>query len=413
LNFPFYIARRYLFAKKSRNAINIISIISVVGVAVGTMALIVILSVFNGFDKLVHSLYNSFDPDLKVSLNEGKVFIPDSAHLDHIRSVKGVKAVSLVLEENALLRYDERQHISVIKGVDSNYQAVTGIDSMIIEGKYFLKKGINTYAVMGQGVAYYLAAGIHFVTPLQIYVPKRTGNISLNPERAINKNYAFPSAFFAIEQEIDSKYVLLPLKFVQNLLEYYDGQVSALEIGLLPGTGTDEVEQQVRTIVGPEFKVQNRYQQKEFFYKIMKSEKWAIFFILSFILVVASFNVIGSLTMLILDKKDDVATLRSLGITIPSLRSIFLLEGWMISLFGAIAGLLLGAVVCWIQLHFEVIQLQGSGSFVIDAYPVAMKISDFILIFFTVVGIGFLAAWYPVRFITRRFVNRSEKLSLQ
>lgn len=402
-----------MFAKKTRNAINIISIISVVGVAVGAMALIVILSVFNGFDNLVHSLYNSFDPDLKVSLNEGKAFIPDSAHIGKIRSLEGIRAVSLVLEENALLRYDERQHLSVIKGVDSNYLAVTGIDSMIIEGEYRLKKGINTYAVMGQGVAYYLAAGIHFVTPLQIYVPKRTGQISLNPERAFNRNYAFPSAFFAIEQEIDSKYVILPLDFVQKLLEYHNDQVSALEIGLSPGSDVGEIEQQVQNIVGSAFRVQDRYQQKEFFYKIMKSEKWAIFFILSFILIVASFNVIGSLTMLILDKKDDIATLRSLGINIPSLRRIFLLEGWMISLFGAIIGLALGGLVCWIQLRFQIVQLQGSGSFVIDAYPVAMKISDFIMIFFTVVGIGFFAAWYPVRFITRRFINRTEKLSLQ
>jgi lipoprotein-releasing system permease protein len=200
---------------------------------------------------------------------------------------------------------------------------------------------------------------------------------------------------------------------VQKLLEYHDDQVSALEIGLSPGSDVSEIEQQVQNIVGSAFRVQDRYQQKEFFYKIMKSEKWAIFFILSFILIVASFNVIGSLTMLILDKKDDIATLRSLGINIPSLRKIFLLEGWMISLFGAIIGLALGGLVCWIQLRFQIIQLQGSGSFVIDAYPVAMKISDFIMIFFTVFAIGFVAAWYPVRFINRRFINRSEKLSLQ
>jgi lipoprotein-releasing system permease protein len=399
MNFPFYIARRYLLAKKSQNAINIISIIAVVGVTIGTMALIVILSVFNGFDRVVKSLVNSFDPDLKVSLVEGKVFTPDSLVLDELKKIPGLIAWSAVLEENAVLKYGDKQYIATIKGVDDSYAKVTGIDRTIFEGQFKLQTGELPYAVVGQGVQYFLGIMIKSVEPVMVYLPRRQGTISLNPEMALKKNYFYVSGVFRIEQDFDSKYALVPLSYMQDMLDYTQ-ELSSLEIKLAPGYNPRLIQEKVQTLFGKNFSVKNRYQQQEFLYRIMRTEKWAIFFILTFILIIASFNIVGSLSMLILDKKADIAVLAGMGAEPSTLRKIFLTEGWLISISGALAGLLLGGLVCWLQLKFEFLKLQGSGSFVIDAYPVEMRFSDFIVVFITVLAIGYLAAWYPVRFIT-------------
>lgn len=402
MRFPFYIAKRYLFAKKSQNAINIITIISTLGVALGSMALIVILSVFNGFDNLIQSLFNSFEPDLIVLAKEGKVFSPDTIEMDKLYNHPEVLYVSETIEENALLKNKEKQYIATIKGVDDYFANVSGIDSMIYEGAFILKEKGRSYAVIGQGVAYYLSAALNYTNPLSIYVPKRMGNISFNPENAFNRKLIFPSGIFRIEQNYDTKYVIVPIDFARELLDYTK-EVSALEIRLKDYGKVDKVQKELQELLGTGFTLKNRYQQNELFYKIMRSEKWAIFFILTFIIIIAAFNIIGSLTMLIIDKRRDISVLRSMGANHKTVRIIFLLEGWMISLIGVIMGLLLGILICWLQERFGLIRLKGSGSFVIDAYPVALKALDLAAVFFTVSGLGFLTAWYPVRYISKKY----------
>jgi lipoprotein-releasing system permease protein len=404
MNFPFYIARRYLFAKKSHNAINIISSISVTGVAVGTLALIVVLSVFNGFDKLIKSLFNSFDPDLLITLAEGKTFEPDSLMIETLRKTEGVYVVAEVLEENALITYNHKQHIATIKGVCDNYPRITGLDTMIIDGRFVLFEKNQPYALVGQGVAYYLSVGLHFINPLVIHVPRKGRQVSLNPETAFTKRHIFPSGIFTVEQEIDDKYVIVPLSFARELASA-DDEITALEIKIKPNARIKDVQSKIQLLLGESFIVKNRYQQKELFYRIMKYEKWAIFIILSFILAVASFNVIGSLTMLILEKKDDIDTLRSMGAESSLIRLIFLFEGWMISFGGALAGLALGLLICWVQIQFGIVRLGGGGSFIIDAYPVDVRAGDVFSVLLIVLAIGFLAAWYPVRNMSKKYLE--------
>lgn len=404
MNFPAFVARRYLFSKKSHNVINIISMISVFGVATGTMALIIVLSVFNGFDVLIKGVFSSFDPDLKITPNQGKVFDPNTAAFDSVKNLQWVEVVSGTLEENVLLEYDKRMHPAVIKGVPDNFIDLTGVDTMIRDGEFKLKEGDQNYTVIGMGVSYYLSVGLNFLDPIFVYVPKRTARISANPARAFNKKFLFPKGVFAIQQEIDSKYIIAPMRFVRGLLSY-GHEVSALEIKLKDKVDKAEVQSVIENIVGDQFTVKNRYQQHEVLYRVMKSEKYAIYMILTFILIVASFNIIGSLSMLIIDKKEDIVTLRNLGLDKEKIRKIFLMEGWMISIGGAMIGLLLGALVCWLQQQFGFLKLENMGTFLVDDYPVQMQLTDFVIIFFTVVVIGLLASWYPVRYFTKRYLQ--------
>jgi lipoprotein-releasing system permease protein len=403
MNFPFFISRRYLVAKKSKNAINIISMISIVGVTVGTAALIVVLSVFNGFDGVIKSMYNSFDPDLKLTPASGKVFSVNDERLQKIREHEAVYDIAESLEDNALLRYDDQQYPAIVKGVSDNFSDISGVDTMLVVGDFILKHKNNPYAIVGQGVAHFLSLNINYIDPLVIYVLKRDAKVSMNPEQILNRNYIFPSAVFGIQQEFDTKYVLVPLDFARDLFDYQN-ELSAFEIKLKPGFNLKQVQNEIMEIAGDDYLVQNRYQQHETFYKIMKSEKFYIFLILTFILIVASFNIIGSLTMLIIEKKEDIATFRSLGADLNTIRNIFFTEGWLITLVGAILGLTLGGLICWLQIKFGFVRLQGAGSFIIDAYPVKLIWTDFILILITVAFIGYFAAWYPVRYITKRFV---------
>jgi lipoprotein-releasing system permease protein len=397
LNLSLYIAKRYLFSRKKRNAINIISFISVLGVAVGVTALVVILSVFNGFDAVIKSLISSFDPDIKITLVEGKTFLPEDAGKTSILEIEGVKAVSEVMEENSLVRYDEKQFIATLKGVDEEFIHVTGIDTMIREGDFILEQNNKPFAVVGYGVAYSLRVGLNFIKPLVFYVPKRTGEYSMvNPENSFNREVVFPSGIFSIEQSYDSRYILLPIQVVRNLLDY-NYEVSALEIKTEDDASLEEIKTRIREIAGEKFKVRDRYEQNEMFYRIMRSEKWATFLILTLILVIASFNIIGSLTMLIIDKKDDINILRNMGANDKLIRNIFLVEGWLISIIGSFAGILLGTLISLLQEHFEIIKIGGSGTFVIDAYPVHYQFTDILLVWATVLLIGFIAAWVPAR----------------
>ena len=411
LNLPFYIAKRYLFAKKSQNVINIISAVSVVGVATGTMALIVILSVFNGFDSLIKSLFSVFDPQLEISLVEGKTFVvAGDDRFDSVRNHPGVLYFAEVLEENALLMYSDRQHIATVKGVGEEYVEYSGLERVIVQGEFMLRdEKHNNYAVMGRSMANVLGVGLSFVTPLEIYIPRRTTGPVIAPDRAFNRKLIFPSGVFAVEQEIDMSYILVPLGFARDLLEL-DNEVTAVELGVRNNFRESQVQNDIREILGDGFHVQNRYQQQEWLYKVMQTEKWAIFLILSFILLVASFNIIGSLTMLIIEKKKDMAVLKSMGAGESLIRRIFLFEGWMISVVGAMIGLLLGLVICLVQIEFGVVKLYGTGVFIIDAYPVELQLSDFIYVFLTVLLIGFFAALVPVRYITRRLFKAAEQL---
>jgi lipoprotein-releasing system permease protein len=414
MNLPFFIAKRYLLAKKSQNVINIISAISVVGVATGTMALIVVLSVFNGFDSLIKSLFSVFDPEIEITLVEGKTFVADSdSRFEAVRNHPGVAYFTEVLEENALLMYGDRQHVATLKGVGENYPMTSGLDRMIIDGSLMLRDdNDNSYAVIGLGLANVLNVGLNFITPLDIYIPRRTATISsitMNPGQAFNRKMIFPSGIFSVEQEFDLSYVIIPIDFARDLLEY-EHEVSAIELGLSPGFRESEVITEIQAILGDEFRILNRYQQHEWLYKVMETEKWAIFLILSFILLVASFNIIGSLTMLILEKKKDLVVLKSLGATERMIRKIFLFEGWMISIVGAVAGLLFGSFIAFIQMEFGLVKLYGTGAFIIDAYPVELQAADFLYVFVTVLLIGLLAAVVPVRYITRRIFTRAEQL---
>jgi len=400
---PLYIAKRYLFAKKSRNAINVISAVSIAGVAVGTMALIIILSVFNGLEMLVTSIFNTFDPDIKITAAEGKRFIADTSKLRLLVEVNGVSCYSTAIEENALLKYNEKQLPATIKGVDKNYAEVTGIDSSMWDGKFLLtSEGGRPYSVIGAGIAQNLGIRINFVEPLWIYVPDKNSSSTLNPDEAFNNEYIFPAGIFQIEQDYDSKYLYVPLGFAQDLIESGD-EISSLEIKFSEGADENEVQKDISKIFGAGFVVQNKYQQQEIFYKVMRSERLAIFLILTLILIIASFNIIGSLTMLIIEKERDIQILKSLGAGDSLIRKIFIFEGWLISIIGALIGLLLGFFVCWLQQKYGIVKLQGE-TLIVDSYPVVMKFPDFIVVSGTVLLIGFWAAWYPVRYLTKKYL---------
>lgn len=405
MKLPLYIAKRYLFAKKSRNAINVISAVSVAGVTVGTMALIIILSVFNGLEKMVTGIFNTFDPDIKITAVEGKTFVPDSSRLSLLAQIDGVAAWSLVLEENALLEYDDRQALATIKGVDDKYVEVTDIDSNMFEGEFRLKsENGRNWAIPGVGVAQSLGIRVNFIANLMIILPRKDASLNMNQEDALKRRFILPAGIFEIEKEYDSKYVYVPLDFARELTESWD-RVSSIEIKFREKADADAVQKIIKKTWGDDFKVQNKYEQQEIFYKVMKSERLAIFLILTLILIIASFNIIGSLTMLIIEKQRDIEILRSLGANNDLIRKIFIFEGWLISIIGAFAGIISGFLICWIQQEYGIVKLQ-SNSLIMDAYPVVMKMRDFVIVPATVLLIGYWAAWYPVRYLTKKFLNK-------
>jgi lipoprotein-releasing system permease protein len=403
-----YIAKRYLFAKKSRNAINVISAISVAGVTVGTMALITILSVFNGLEDMVKTIFSTSDPEIRITPVLGKVFTPDTLMLGRLSALDGVEAYAETVEETALLRYDERQYIATVKGVSMNYARITQLDTAMWDGEFTLKgENGRPYAIAGLGVANHLGMRLNFVSPLTIYMPDRTAHLSVNPENAFTRKYVFLSGIFAVEQEFDSKYVFLPIDFVRELLDYTD-EVSSIELKLKAGYDERKTQKAIKQVVGDGFLVQNRYEQQEMFYRVMKAERLAIYVILTFILIIASFNIIGSLTMLMIEKERDIDILRSLGADNRLIKRIFIYEGWMISFIGTILGLIVGALLCAAQEHFGIVKLAGD-TLLIDAYPVRMKIIDFFVVAATVLTIGYGAAWYPVHYLSRRQLKETNK----
>jgi lipoprotein-releasing system permease protein len=400
LNLPVHIARRYLFSKKSHNAINIVSGISVAGVAVVTAAMVIVLSVFNGFEGLVISLYNVFEAPIVVSPAEGKTLELSTIPINKILETEGVIGYVEVLEESCLIRYRDKQYFARIKGVSDNFLELSNMDSMVVDGDAFMHVNGAPAALLGSGVAYHLSANVNDpINPLQIYVPKR-GSSSNDPLKAFNIKQIYATGVFSVQADFDLKYVITPIKFARELLDRED-RVSSLELALAPKANMESVREEIQEKLGSDYVVKDRFQQNELLYKIMKSEKWAVFMILSFILMISIFNVIGSLTMLIIEKKKDINILRSMGASEKLIQRIFVLEGIFISMIGAVLGLILGLLVCWAQIQFEVIKLNSGGNYIVQSYPVEVQPIDVLSVFLVVATIGLLAAWLPVRKIIR------------
>jgi ABC-type lipoprotein release transport system permease subunit/ABC-type Zn uptake system ZnuABC Zn-binding protein ZnuA len=398
MNLPFYIARRYLFARKSHNAINIISMISVCGVAVATVAMVCVLSVFNGFGALVASMFSHFDPELKVTAVAGKVFDPGTAEVMRMRGMPEIDVCTATLEDNVLVRYGDRQEVAVAKGVEESFRQMVDVDTLLIDGSFVLQEGETAYAVAGVGLAYALGVQAGFVDPLEILAPRRDERVNMaNPVASFRAEYAFVGGVFCINQpSYDEKYVILPIATVRELL-HYDTEVSALELKLVPGADVRAVRKRIGALLGDGFSVTDRYGQQEASYRMMQVEKWMSFLILAFVLTIALFNVVGSLYMLMIEKQDDVKMLRCMGADNRLIKRIFMTEGAMIPAIGAAIGAVVGVALCMVQQRFGIVKLGNTmGAFVSDNYPVQIEIIDIILIFMTILLIGLTAAWFPV-----------------
>jgi len=404
MNLQFFIAKRYLFSKKTVNIINIISLITGVGVAIGTTALIVVLSVFNGLEDFISSRINTFVPDIKITAKEGKSFISNSVDFEKIKKLNEVAYYCETIEENALIKYRDIFHPFKIKGVSNNFSKMTKINKMMLRGEFSLYYKEIPFAVIGRSVESCFSVGLNFINPLKIYLPNRLAKISNDPEKTFTVKSIYPIGVYSIDPDVD-EYVIVPIDFAREMLNY-SNRSTAIEIGLKKNTDQDKTQSKIESILGNNFNIKNRYQQNELFYKTLNTEELMTFLILTFILLIASFNIIGSLTMLIIDKKKDARIIQSMGAELPKIRKIFLYEGWLITALGAISGLLLGALICWLQIKYGFIKLQygDTDSFIIDAYPLKMQITDFIIVFCTVMLIGFVTAWYPVRYLTKKYI---------
>lgn len=404
MNLPFFIARRYLFARKSHNVINIISAISAVGMAVGTAALIIILSVYNGFDALVKSMLGNIEPDLLVTPVSGKTFVPGGEAYDWAYGQDAVENMCCVLEENVFISYEGHQCIATAKGVDSIYEEESPLRNHLREGVFRLHRGDVPMASVGAGLASSMGISPRFVAPIEIFYPSRTRNISLsNPVASLESVKVFPSSVFNINSDIDSRYLILPLETMQELLEYESDEVSGVEIRLregLPHSEVKRLQKEMSARLGDSFKVSDRFQQNESLYKMMKYEKLSIYMILIFIIIIIAFNIFGSLSMLIIEKRGDIETLRSMGARDRLLKNVFVLEGWMISLLGLAAGLVLGISFALIQQYTGLIKMPGN--FVVQAYPVILSWKDILATAAGVAAVGYLIALLPVASFYRK-----------
>ncbi|HWB64855.1 MAG TPA: FtsX-like permease family protein [Chitinophagales bacterium] len=392
-------AFRYIFSKKSTNAINIIARVSMVGMAVGAFALIVVLSVFNGFEGLVVSLYDSFYPDVEVSAAVGKNFEDNPALLKKIEAVNGVTAVSRVLEENAYFEYGNHAQLGAVKGVDSHYNQVTTVNRFVRQGSFLLKDSSFQYAVIGANIGLALNVNIdRSIEPLKITVPRRGVKSAFLPEDEFNSMPVVPSGIFSIQQEFDSKYVFVSLDFARRLLDL-DNRVSGYEIQLKPGANLNKTKQIIAAIAGKDFKVKTRYEQKAETYRVMLIERWVTTAILGFIILIISFNIIGSLSMLVLEKSRDISILKAMGADTKLISRIYLLNGMLASVIGAGIGMSAGYALCLLQIKFHFLKLSSGGdsSFVIDYYPVQLKLADFLVTITIIISVSLLAAYFPAR----------------
>ena len=411
MNFPFYIAKRYLFSKKSHNAINVISAVSVCGVALATLALVCTLSVFNGFQDLVATMFTAFDPELKITAVSGKVFDGQDERVQSLRQLPEIEVFSESLEDNAMVQYKGRQAMVIVKGVEDNFDRLTPIDSILYgRGELVLHDEVVDYAIPGIELVSVLGTGIRFLDPLEVYAPRRGSRINVaSPASSFNSDYLHSSGLvFAVnQQKYDASYILTSLAFARNLFQY-DTEVSSVDLKLKEGSNIYKVQENISQLLGEDFRVQNRYEQQADTFRIMEVEKLISYLFLSFILLIACFNVIGSLSMLIIDKRADVVTLRNLGANDETIKRIFLLEGCLISFMGALVGVVLGVALCLVQQEFGLISLgsgDSAGAFVIDAYPVSVHIGDVVLVLCTVLLVGYLSVLYPVRYLSRKLLG--------
>ena len=410
MNFSFYIARRYLFSKKSHHAINVISGVSVCGVALATLALVCTLSVFNGFQDLVSMMFTAFDPEIKITAANGKVFDSQNEQIQLLRELPEIEVFSESLEDNAMVQYKGRQTMVVIKGIEENFNQLTAIDSILYgRGEWILQDEVVDYAVPGIELVSVLGTGIRFLDPLEVYAPKRGVKINVaNPSTSFESSYLHSSGLvFAVnQQKYDASYILTSLSFARELFQY-ETEVSSIELKLAANADIKKAKNKIQRMLGTDFLVLDRYEQQADTYRIMEVEKLISYVFLSFILLVACFNVIGSLSMLIIDKRNDVVTLRNLGANNRVISFVFLFEGYMITFFGALIGIGLGLILCFIQQEFGVIPLgsgASAGAFVVDAYPVSVYATDVVLVLITVLVTGFLSVFFPVRYLTRRLL---------
>lgn len=398
MRLSFFIAKRYLFSRKKQNAINIISGISMVGVAIGTMALIVILSVFNGIDLLLQQNTDNLTPDLVISPAKGKFVHFDTLYYEKLNRMSPVAYYHPVVEENALLKYGDNLKPITLKGIGQEYEKHVDFSRNIIEGEFRLKTGDSFLGVVGYGVAQELGIGLKFLTPLKFYYPNKKSSSSL--QAALNTEFLFPSGFFSSQQELDGKFILTDIDFARRLFGI-GKQISKVEIKLKTGEEIGEAKKDIQSFLGQDFKVEDKYEINRSFYAMMKSEKLAVFLVLLFILLIASFNIVGSISMLILDKKEDLGVFKALGMNIRKIISIFKTEGILITVSGAVVGLIIGITVCFLQEKYGFIKL-GDGNYIIEAYPVKLVWEDIVLIMGTVLLIGYTASYFPVKYLVNR-----------
>jgi lipoprotein-releasing system permease protein len=399
LNLPFFIAKRYLISKKSNNAINVISWISIIAISITTAALIIVLSAMNGMTTIVADLYHAIEPDLKVTAIHSKYMVNKGELTNKIRSVEGIKGVSYSIEENALMKLDDKQAIITVKGVDAEFKNLTHFDTVVFDGVYRFNYKNQYYGVFGRGVADRLGVNVNdFVSPISIYAPVRGKAEGINPEDAFNKVSISPAGIFALNDDFDYKYVLIDLKAAQQLFDCPDA-FSTIELSVDDKTQLKPIQEKLQKILGSEYLIKNRYQQNDVLFKTLETEKLWTFLILAFILVIATFNIIGALTMLIIEKKKDIKTLYNLGADQKFIRTIFMQEGFLITSVGALSGLIIGLCVCILQQQFHLVTFDEQA--VINYYPIELQLKDFIWILCLVMGIGFLAALYPVRIFTK------------
>ena len=410
MNCALYIARRYLFSQKSHNAINIISAISVCGVALATLALVCTLSVFNGFHDLISSFFTHFDPDLKVEAIKGKTFEPDSSSLAAIRALPEVEVVSLTLEDNAMAKYKGQQVMVTVKGVDDEFQALTHVEEILYGNPEFkLYDEIADYGVLGIQLMYTLGTGFDPYDPVEVYAPRRGTKVNLsNPMSSFRRQPLYlPGNVLNInDARYASSYIVTSLDYARRLFDY-EKAVSAIEIRLAPKANESRVRQSIVAIMGEGYTVKNRYEQQAATFKVVEIEKFVTYLFLCFILMVACFNIISSVSMLILDKQSNAETLKSLGATDGFVARIFIYEGNLIALLGAVVGLVLGVVLCLLQQKFGFISLGGGGQFVVDAYPVRVKVTDLILVLVSVVAVSALSVWLPIKILNKYFLKNS------
>ena len=397
MNFSFFIAKRYFSTKKKKNFVHIISWVSLIGVAIGTAALILVLSVFNGFEDLILKMYNSFDPHLKITSLNSKVFDPEEIIINNTEIIEK----AYVLEEKVLLRYQQQEFIATVKGVSKAYMNLTDFESLLIDGKYIDAYTENNVAVIGRGIAYYLSMSVdNMFDQLQIYIPNRSAKSLLDPQKAFKQGGVVPIGIFGIQSEIDEQYIITPLLFIQNLAER-GNNVSAIEIKLRNVDKMHQIQEQLKSQIGEGFVIKNRLQQQDFLHKILNTEKLVVFLILAFIMIIATFNIVGSLSMLILDKRNDIKIFKSFGVTEGQIKGVFFNKSILTILTGIFIGVSLGLLLALLQQKYGLISM-GSGSFVVDSYPVIIKTSDFFVVSITVFIIGMASSWYPAKILSQK-----------